>query len=210
MGMRTVTINGVDICKKFGMALSQVDIATPEPVRKTVDVVGRDGVVDMSSYYGAMRYKNRQIKIKLMSLAKSKQVASEFLAELHGKKVSLVFSDDSEYEYIGFCKVSKTESRKGLSTYMLELEVKPYKYELKVVTYTLKEGAEPTEVRNGDQAIVPVITCKAMATVTNLTTKQSQVLPAGTHKVHAIQLAQGVNHMQVMGTAKLQFKRGYL
>ena len=64
----------------YGLVLSKKTIETPSPKLETVDIPGADGKLDMTEYFGDVKYNNRKIKL-------------EFSTELLGNELLSMYSD---------------------------------------------------------------------------------------------------------------------
>ena len=48
----------------YGLVLSKKTIEAPSPKLETVDIPGADGKLDMTEYFGDVKYNNRKIKLE--------------------------------------------------------------------------------------------------------------------------------------------------
>jgi hypothetical protein len=132
----------------YGLVLSKKTIETPSPKLETVDIPGADGSLDMTEYFGDVKYNNRKIKLEFSTELLGNELLSmysDIQNDLHGKHFdSIVLDDDSGYRYIGrITSISLTESR--ISRIIIECDCEPYKVSItdKVITKTLKSVTFP-------------------------------------------------------------------
>lgn len=59
--MKSVTFGAYNTYDDWGLILSEKHIGSPEPKLKQIEIEGSDGVIDMSEFFGDVKYKNRQL-----------------------------------------------------------------------------------------------------------------------------------------------------
>lgn len=130
-----VNINGIDMLKKYKMALEDRHcVQPPEPKTFFQDVPGADGSLDLSTAIsGHVVYNRRKITLNFgcgYEIEKWPGIFSEILRLFHGKEGKLIFSDDPNYYYTGRMTVSKYARAQTLGTFTIAVDAEPYKYEL--------------------------------------------------------------------------------
>lgn len=109
-------------------------VAPPQQNRKTVEIPGRNGHVDLSTILtGYATYKNRtgQWDFYVENDYWSWETAySEIMAFLNGKTFRLVLEDDPGYYYYGQCWVNAWQSEKTHSRITIEYDLYPYKNDI--------------------------------------------------------------------------------
>lgn len=89
----------------FGLIIKSKIISAPEPQIHKVEIIGRDGSVDLSDILtGTVRYKDRNIKLVFRYLgAENTRTAmlTEFQTFAHGKLIKFIFNDDLSYFWRG-------------------------------------------------------------------------------------------------------------
>ncbi len=115
----------------FGIYLSKVTIDTPKPKKFMVDIPGADGSLDMTDYFGGVKYDSRKLTFIFTFPQRGKQllqVYSDFLNAVHGKHFdSIILDDDREFHYVGRVTVGNL-AKSALSKVTVECECDPYKY----------------------------------------------------------------------------------
>ncbi|MGN1480573.1 hypothetical protein [Porcipelethomonas sp.] len=115
----------------YGIILSHKSIDAPAPKTETVDIPGADGSIDMTEYFGDVKYKNRKLKFEF-STSKSGgellETYSAMLGDLHGRHFdSIILDDDPDYKYTGrVTNITLTENS-GISGIAVECDCEPYK-----------------------------------------------------------------------------------
>ena len=103
----------------------------PEQKVKTVDIPGRNGIIDLSqSLTGYPLYNNRVGSIEFMVMNDFKpwqDVYSEIMQFLHGQNVKAILEDDPEYYYEGRFTINEWKSDKDWSKIVIDYDAKPYK-----------------------------------------------------------------------------------
>lgn len=106
-------------------------ISPPEPKTKYVDIIGMDGVLDLTeTLSGKVRYNTRNIEMEFITMAGRENwpaIYSGILNALHGKKVSITFDDDILNHYTGRVTVGEPEFEKAWVVLKMTAEVEPYK-----------------------------------------------------------------------------------
>lgn len=104
----------------------------PEPKKKTIDIPGGDGVIDLSlTLTGYPLFANRQgsMEFYVMNDFKPWQEAySDILNYLHGQQMIAILEDDPEYFYRGRFEVNTWRSEKDWSRIVIDYDVNPYKW----------------------------------------------------------------------------------
>lgn len=127
----------------YEIVLSKKSIETPSPKLETVDLPGADGIIDMTEYFGDVKYNNRKIKFEFSTPLLGRELLelySSIQNDLHGKHFdSIILDDDADYRYIGrVTAITLTESK--ISRIVIECSCEPYKVSLKdtVITKNIK------------------------------------------------------------------------
>lgn len=128
------TINGKHTFYDYGLYVTNTDPVDPPEVKSQyVQVPGRDGDIDMTeALTGYTIYGNRKITLTLGGKKLSTQwgtFISDFLNEIHGKQVKLVFDDNKDYYYIGRATVEADYKRGNeIASFTVTINAEPYKY----------------------------------------------------------------------------------
>ena len=139
----------------FGVYLSKITIGTPSPKKFMVDIPGADGSLDMTDYFGGVKYDNRKLTFIFTFPQRGKQllnVYSDFLNAVHGKHFdSIILDDDNQFHYAGRVTVGNL-AKAALSKVTVECECEPYKYSntRKVITLNVDSVEFPENWLYGD------------------------------------------------------------
>lgn len=143
-GQSHSAISGMNTWEDWGLIpTSRPLVNPPAPNRKTIEIPGRNGTLDMSSLLtGYMTYKNRTgswefvvdnknitlYPVKQQTIPKDWQtVYSNVMAYLHGKKMKCVLEDDRAFYYEGMLSVNSWKSDRKYSSIVLDYDLDPYK-----------------------------------------------------------------------------------
>lgn len=129
-GIKGVSFGSIHT-SKFGIYLSRVGISAPEPKKFLISIPGADGSLDMSEYFGGIKYENRKIDLTFSAPQRGKQLLtaySDILAALHGKYFdSIIFDDDPDFHYAGRITVGGL-SKSAVSKITVQCDCLPYKF----------------------------------------------------------------------------------
>lgn len=131
--IKGVSIGGMHCLRDLGLILTNVIIGTPETRPLTIEVPGRDGVLDCTEgMYGRMIYGNRTITFQMQTtkwLSKEKRDAliSKMINVWHGKKKQIILDRDPEYYFYGRINVG-TFTFDKIWTVEITCDCEPYKY----------------------------------------------------------------------------------
>lgn len=215
--LRDVTFNNGEKSAYYdwNIVLTKTEIPLPKPKVTTVDIMGADGVLDLSeALTGDVKYDTRTAKLTFEVLDDSQFVdlLSEISNYLHGKMVTFSLSDDDEFYYIGRASINTWECSRRKGKIVITVDCEPYKLELEDTIVTIPLTSTPTyyALQNLRKQVCPVITVSNSARVVfdNITYD----LTSGTQQVVGIQFVDGDNWVAVSGSGTITFtyKRGAL
>lgn len=111
--------------------------APPSLKKKTLDIPGGDGVIDLSeALTGYPVYENREgsFEFYVMNGYKSwYETYSDIMDYLHGQEMKAILEDDKEYYYAGRFTVNQWKSDKNWSKITIDYSVGPYKWMIRSV-----------------------------------------------------------------------------
>lgn len=127
--MKGVTF-GTHHSSDYGLILSRKYIESPKPKLEIIDLPGADGVLDMTDYFGDVKYENRELKFEFSTGVRGRELLelySRVQDDLNGRRFeSIVIDDDPLYHYTGrVTSISLTEG--AISTLTVECSCEPYK-----------------------------------------------------------------------------------
>ena len=203
--MNTVNFGTINSHTDLSSILGSKVIGTPTPKTETVQVAGRDGVLDLTEYFGEVKYSNRKLTFEFTLLTDRAQYNSAFSDiqdKLHGQRMKIVLSDDPDFYYIGRLAVSGKKVERGVCTFTVEADCEPYKYKQAV---TIKTQAITTSgtitCSNLRRRVVPKITTDAAIQVAF--GGNTYAFGIGSFSNTGIVFEQGDNILAITGTANV-------
>ena len=113
----------------YGLIVAPYAIPMPEPQTNFVEIPGRDGALDLSEAFGTVRYADRIIELTLYARAPFDSLVSAFAADVHGRRMIVIFDRDPAYYYDARITIEDVERHWGYCELSLECRAKPYKLE---------------------------------------------------------------------------------
>ena len=230
--MQTVTFGTKNSYDDFGLILTDKDIGFPEPKLEEVDVIGADGVIDLSEVLNDdIKYKTRKLQFTFTVLKGNKYWAStvaDIANYLHGKKLRIQMDFDPAYYYTGRCKINSFKTSKRLCTITIDAECEPYRLDINgngekwlwdtfsfqngfiMVNAVTVNGSLQVNLQNQRKIVSPTFTCSTAMTVTFDGVTYN--LPKGKTQVLGIRLQYGTNYVTFKGngTVKIEYQGGAL
>ena len=230
--MQTVTFGTKNSYDDFGLILTDKDIGFPEPKLEEVDVIGADGVIDLSEVLNDdIKYKTRKLQFTFTVLKGNKYWAStvtDVANYLHGKKLRIQMDFDPAYYYTGRCKINSFKTSKRLCTITIDAECEPYRLDINGngekwlwdtfsfqngfirVNAVTVNGSLQVNLQNQRKIVSPTFTCSTAMTVTFDGVTYN--LPKGKTQVLGIRLQYGTNYVTFKGngTVKFEYQGGAL
>lgn len=230
--MQTVTFGTKNSYDDFGLILTDKDIRFPEPKLEKVDVIGADGVIDLSEVLNDdIKYKTRKLQFTFTVLKGNKYWAStvaDIANYLHGKKLRIQMDFDPAYYYTGRCKINSFKTSKRLCTITIDAECEPYRLDINGngekwlwdtfsfqngfirVNAVTVNGSLQVNLQNQRKIVSPTFTCSTAMTVTFDGVTYN--LPKGKTQVLGIRLQYGTNYVTFKGngTVKIEYQGGAL
>lgn len=230
--MQTVTFGTKNSYDDFGLILTDKDIGFPEPKLEEVDVIGADGVIDLSEVLNDdIKYKTRKLQFTFTVLKGNKYWAStvaDVANYLHGKKLRIQMDFDPAYYYTGRCKINSFKTSKRLCTITIDAECEPYRLDINGnsekwlwdtfsfqngfirVNVVTVNGSLQVNLQNQRKIVSPTFTCSTAMTVTFDGVTYN--LPKGKTQVLGIRLQYGTNYVTFKGngTVKIEYQGGAL
>lgn len=199
----------------WNIVLTKAEIPLPKVKSSTVDIMGADGVLDLSEVLtGDVKYDTRTAKLtfELMDDNRYSELITEISNYLHGKMVKFTLTNDEDFYYKGRASINSWECSRRKGKIVITVECEPYKLEQNETVIILPLTSTPTHyiLQNLRKTICPVIDVS-----NNLIIEIDDYtynLGGGTHKVVNIQLVEGDNRIIVSGsgTVKFTYRRGAL
>ena len=192
----------------YGLFVAPYAIPMPEPQASFVEIPGRDGALDLSEAFGTVRYADRTISLTLFARAPFDTLISTFAADVHGRRMNVIFDRDPTFYYDARITFEDVEKHVGYCELSLECRAKPYKLEHFETTITvLPTGSASVTLSNSRMPVVPSITVSAEMTLAFTINEKdySVTLPAGTHTIPSLVLSAGDTNIGITGTGSVAF-----
>ena len=192
----------------YGLIVAPYAIPMPEPQTNFVEIPGRDGALDLSEAFGMVRYADRIIPLTLYARAPFDALISSFAADVHGRRLNLIFDRDPAYYLDARVTVEDVERHAGYCELSLECRAKPYKLEhFETAITVLPTGSATVMLTNTRMPVVPTITVSAeMALTFTIAGVVFTIhLAAGSHVVPSIVLMEGDTQVEITGTGSITF-----
>ena len=192
----------------YGLIVAPYTIPMPEPQMNFVEIPGRDGALDLSEAFGTIRYADRVIPLTLYCRAPFDTLISAFAADVHGRRMNVIFDRDPTFYYDARITIEDVERHWGYCELTLECRAKPYKLEQFETAITVLPTSNATvTLTNTRMPVVPTITTSAEITLEFTINEKnySVTLPAGTHTVPSLVLSEGDTEIGITGTGSATF-----
>ena len=192
----------------FNLILSQKTIGAPSPKTETIDIPGGDGVLDLTGFFGEVKYNNRKLSFDFSTMVPQAQfmdLFSEVQNALHGQKLQIVLDDDPEWYYTGRITVSDWKADRNIGKLSIDCDCEPYKTKLAETVVTKQVNGETMVIlQNSNKTVVPTIDITGEISLnygTNFYT-----LTAGRYDLPAVRLAKGDNTILLSGAGTASFR----
>ena len=192
----------------YGLIVAPYAITMPEPQTNFVEIPGRDGALDLSEAFGTLRYADRIIPLTMYARAPFDALISIFAADVHGRRMNVIFDRDPTYYYDARVTVEDVERHTGHCELSLECRSKPYKLEhFETAITVLPTGSATATLTNARMPVVPTITVSAGMTLTFTIAGVVYMinLTVGTHVVPSLVLMEGDTEIGITGTGSITF-----
>lgn len=128
--MIKVYINDHDMFEEFGIIMSKRSIGTAKPRIYKQSIIGKNGDLDYTPFFGDLTYENRTITIEFSKKRDSNTQSLKYQLEriLNGKEVRLSFSDDESHYYKGRLSVESNDDDFHLYDLKVTIDAHPFKF----------------------------------------------------------------------------------
>lgn len=205
--MKGITFGSLHSFNNLHLILSQKTIGTPEPKREVVDIPGGDGVLDLTEFFGAVKYHNRQLSFEFSTMVPQSQfmdLFSQVQNALHGKKMRIILDDDPEWFYMGRISVSEWKADRNIGKLTIDCDCEPYKQSIYTTTVTKIVASNATiSLANDKMPTVPTIETTAEFLISF--GGYNDLYPAGTFTIPELELWEGNNQVYVEGNGAIYF-----
>lgn len=209
-------IGEYDTQKSWGMDLYDVDIGLPTVKTQYLELPLESTDIDLSEVVtGRPSYGTREIKLYLgkkdMAPIFWTETVSQIASAVHGKRLPIILSFDSEFYYMGriTCETDKISFRRSI--YPITAVCDPYKYRRKITERTLVlDGEKTITLHNMDMITSPYFTVSKDITVSCNGEGTYNVFAGTDRNVPEILLLPGANSMTLTGsgTVEIRYQEG--
>lgn len=131
--MKGITFGEYHSYRDLHMILAEKKIGTPSQKTESIDIPGGDGVLDLTEFFGEVKYKNRALSFEFSTLVPQSEFMTLFSMvqnALHGKKMMISLDADPEWYYIGRISVSEWKADKRIGKLTIDCDCEPFKYRM--------------------------------------------------------------------------------
>lgn len=218
--IKRVFFDDFDSWADFSLIRSRKTVEAPEPKFIKVEVEGADGELDLTDYFGDVKYKNRNITFEFSTAVREREfmnLFSKIQNALHGKKMKIVLEEDSDFYYVGRISVNEWEADRNIGLITVDCDCEPYKYKKNKTIFTLNlTGKIQHILPNLRKHVVPTFTISSPLKIefngsiysigaTGMTGQQTFVIPE-------LSLREGDNliSLEGSGTVRIEYQEGGL
>lgn len=205
--MKGITFDGLHSYDYFNLILSNKTIGTPSPKTEVIDIPGSDGVLDLTEFFGEVKYQNRSLSFEFSTVVPKSQfmdLFSKVQNALHGKKMRIILDADPEWFYMGRITVSEWKADKTIGMLTIDCDCEPFKQSIYTTTVSKVVASNATiALANDKMPCVPTITTNAEFLVSF--GGYNDIYPAGTFTIPELELHEGTNQVYVEGNGSISF-----
>lgn len=207
--MKGVTFGEYHSFDDLHLVLSKKTIGTPTPKIETIDIPGADGVLDLTEFFGDVKYNNRTLSFDFSTLVPQKQFMDLFSIvqnAIHGKKVNIILDDDHGFFYIGRPNVSAFTNEKNIGLITVEAECEPFKYKVeKTVVKVDVSGTKTISLTNSRKRAVPEVVITTDSSIRIEYKGSIWDLGSGSFTLPELELVEGENPVTLTGAGTITF-----
>lgn len=131
--MRGVKFERIHTGNDWGLVLNAKSFPPPLPKTYSVEVEGRDGVVDLSeSLTGTVKYQNRTVTFEFTATEGNYDARNRLFRKIsgaiQGKKLKAIIDDDPEHYFYGRWTITNIENYNTYGTLKIEGDCEPWLY----------------------------------------------------------------------------------
>jgi hypothetical protein len=193
-----VTFDGWKLSSS-GIICNTYEMPTPEPIVYEVDIDGRDGVLDLTEYFGHTRFGTRELILYAYldegDIYARTSIRRAIVSQIQGKRKKIVIDTLPEYTFDG--RVKKVEyTETGAETEMqIIIECEPYMFLREVTFRANAAGGIVINLPCGDKPVSPKIEVTRESTIAY--NGKSWTIQRGTWQIDDFWLQQGNNEVYI-------------
>lgn len=217
-----VTIDAYHTHEHWGLWLVEHTLSMPEQQTNSINVPGRDGLLDLSTALdGVTHYNNRTLTLTLGTFRALSQrnwgdLLADFAGYVHGQRRRIVLDDDPARYLLGRGSVASFEwDAQGKQQFAVAFDCDPWRYKSSETTVTAALTAEDTAIvlSCDRRPVVPVIAATAETVLT--WEGGSYTVGAGARQIPDIRLTQGTHTLKARtvsgtGSVTITYREGSL
>ena len=214
--MNTVYFNEYNSWEDFSLVLSSHTVEAPTTKVEKVDIPCANGDIDYTEYFGEVKYNNRKITLNFTTFGRAKELKerlSQFLNIVHGQRMNIIITDDSDFYYVGRVEVKTPTTEKNIMKIQVECDCEPYKYAVQetAIMRTLTNESVTIDCTNLKMTVIPTITVFSGTINVVFDTVTSQI-GVGTWVHPDIIFTEGSNVLTARGTGvfEIRYREGGL
>lgn len=192
------------------LILASKTIGTPSPKTEVIDIPGGDGVLDLTEYFGDVKYENRELSYEFSIMVPRSDFPSVFSAvqsALHGRKLPIIDDEDPGWFYRGRISVSEWKADRNIGKLTIDCDCEPYKYQISptVITRSIS-GTSSINLPNSRKRVVPEVVVSSGSGL-SITFGSGYLwnLASGSYLLPELELVEGDNTVTVSGTGTITF-----
>lgn len=211
-----ITFDDLHTYNDLHLILQGKEIGSPEVKKMEIDIEGADGSLDLTDFFGDVKYGNVTHRFDFATIIPQAQFLSLFSNvknALHGKKKRVILDDDPLFYYVGRVYVSSFTNEKNIGFISIEVECEPYKYKLeKTVAKLTVNGNYIAEVPNSRKRVVPEVKVETADSIRIEYQGNIWDLGNGSYTLPELELTEGVNNIALtgVGSVTLTYQEGGL
>lgn len=206
--IESIKFDNYDSYLDLGLYLESYDDAVPDQVRSSIDIPGKNGVLDTTYFLDKEpKFKNRKIRFSFVSKRKDyDNHLSEIMDKIHAREMIIKPFYREGFHLTGNVSVSKS-SDKGLRGQTVTVTCDCYPFYLrneKTVVERTVNGNMDLTLSNGRSWQVPMITSSSTMVLTFEGSQYS--INASDGAYYDIVLKSGANKISIKGTGNIKFE----
>lgn len=216
--MRYIKFGNYNSYEDFSLILVGMQIEQPEAKTEYVEIQGADGQLDLTEYFGEVKYSNRKLTFEFETKLRGQSfydMFSKIANQLNGKRMNIIVDRDLNFYFNGRIQVSEYKSNELIGSVVIEADCDPYQMEV-------YETRNEFELKGIEREIVLVNLKKKATPIIEVTDNNgdinlifegvSYMLSGGTWTIPELLLSEGNNYIKLNGNGKISFtfRRGKL
>ena len=200
--------NEISAFNDWNIVLTNSEIPFPEPKTSIVNIKGADGVLDLSEVLsGEVKYSTRTLKLtfELLDDTDYTELINRIGSYIHGKKITLQFTNDDLYYYVGRATINNWECIKRKGKIVISVDCEPYKYRVNETVINVEVlGHTRLVLTNERLRVYPTLSVQGNVFITcngNGITK----LEEGVYRSPNVCLVEGDNLIKMRGAGSIKF-----